>query len=412
MSEGSLNWQRNNFAAVLAVFLLCITFAFTNPFLPLYIAKIDGMSLADAAMWAGIAAALQGIGAFCSGPFWGMAGDRWGRKPMLVRACLGGATGLLLLGFVTTAWQVVAIRLFIGIMAGAPAAAMALVAAGTPVEVLPKALGRIQASILGGSAIGPLISIGFVALWGYRTTFITAGVLMFSGAAVVMIMIREPRAALAPAHSKERRGMGSVLRTPIVWAALGLVMCVSFAGPLIQPILSPYVVTLLPAGTNPTVTVGLMFFGISASSAIAAIYAGRLITRVGNLIVMPVAILGVAAFLFPMGFVKGVGILAVLVVLMSLFQGLLQTCSVTLLPALVSAAALSSMFGLYQSVMSLSSSLGPALGGIAAAHIGFNAVFPIAATLLLALALPMFYTFKRVATKAAARTSDGDLAQV
>ena len=401
MTEGTLDWRRNNFAAALAVFLLCVTFAFTNPFLPLYIAKIDGMSLGDAAMWAGIAAALQGIGAFASGPLWGMAGDRWGRKPMLVRACLGGATGLLLLGFVTTAWQVVAIRLFIGLMAGAPAAAMALVSAGTPGEFLPKALGRIQASILGGSAVGPLISIGLVALWGYRTTFITAGFLMFSGAAVVMIMIREPRAALAPAHSARKHGMGSLLRTPVVWAALGLVMCVSFAGPLIQPILSPYVVTLLPAGTNPTVTVGLMFFGISASSAIAAIYAGRLITRVGVLVVLPIAIIGVALFLFPMGFVKGVGVLAILVVLMSLFQGLLQTSSVTLLPALVSAAALSSMFGLYQSVMSLSSSLGPAIGGIAAAHIGFSAVFPIAALILLVLALPMFYIFKRVARNAA-----------
>ena len=86
---------------------------------------------------------------------------------------------------------------------------------------------------------------------------------------------------------------------------------------------------------------------------------------------------------------------------MSLFQGLLQTSSVTLLPALVSAAALSSMFGLYQSVMSLSSSLGPAIGGIAAAHIGFSAVFPIAALILLVLALPMFYIFKRVARNAA-----------
>lgn len=370
------------------------------------------MSLTEAAMWAGIAAAAQGVAAFGSGPLWGIAGDRWGRKPMLVRACLGGATGLLLLGFVTTAWQVVAIRFFIGVMAGAPAAAMALVAAGTPSAVLPKALGRIQASILGGSAMGPLISIGLVALWGYRTTFITAGFLMFSGAAVVMLMIREPREALAPVHSAEKRGMSSVLRAPVVWAALGLVMCLSFAGPLIQPILSPYVVTLLPAGTNPTVAVGLMFFGISASSAVAAIYAGRLITRIGIQVVLPVSIVGVAVFLFPMGIVKGVGLLAVLVILMSLFQGLLQTSSVSLLPTLVSAAALSSMFGLYQSVSSLSSSLGPAIGGIAAAHIGFSAVFPLAALALLGLALPMFYNFKRVARKAAAKEAAAGLVQV
>ena len=68
------------------------------------------------------------------------------------------------------------------------------------------------------------------------------------------------------------------------------------------------------------------------------------------------------------------------------------------------------MFGLYQSVMSLSSSLGPAIGGIAAAHIGFNAVFPISALLLLATGLPMFYVFKRVAKKAAANNTETDLA--
>jgi len=412
VDERPLDWKRNNFAASLAVFLLCITFAFTNPFLPLYIQKIDGLSLPDAAMWAGIAAAAQGVAAFGSGPLWGMAGDRWGRKPMLVRACLGGATGLLLLGFVTTTWQVVAIRFFIGVMAGAPAAAMALVAAGTPSAVLPKALGRIQASVLGGAAMGPLISIGLVALWGYRTTFITAGILMYSGAAVVMLMIREPREALAPAHSAEKQGMGSLLRTPVVWAALGLVMCLSFAGPLIQPILSPYVVTLLPEGTNPTVAVGLMFFGVSAASAVAAIYAGRLITRIGIQAVLPVSIIGVSLFLFPMGFVKGVGALAILVVIMSLFQGLLQTSSVSILPMLVSATALSSMFGLYQSVSSLSSSLGPAIGGIAAARIGFSAVFPFAAVASLVLALPMFYIFKRVASKAAAKEAAAGLVQV
>jgi MFS family permease len=186
-------------------------------------------------------------------------------------------------------------------------------------------------------------------------------------------------------------------------------MCVSFAGPMIEPILSPYVVTLLPAGTDPTYAVGLMFFGISAASAIAAIYAGRLITRVGVQVVLPISIIGVALFLFPMGLAQSVGVLALLVVVMSLFQGLLQTSSVTLLPALVSAAALSSMFGLYQSVMSLSSSLGPALGGIAAAQIGFNAVFPISALLLLATGLPMFYVFKRVAKKTSALETESTI---
>ena len=399
--QGSPGWQRNNFAAMLVSFLLTSTFSFTYPFLPLYIQQIDGSSGEQAAMWAGISVGAQGLGAFISGPIWGVAGDRYGRKPMLVRACLGGATGLLLLGLATSTWQIVAIRLFIGLMAGSAAAAMALIAAGTPGKYIPKAIGRLQGVSLAGLALGPVIAIGFVSALGYRSTFIVAGVLMFSGSIVAMIMIREPKKSLAPAHSTTKQGFGSVLRAPITWAALGLVLCLSFAGPMIQPILAPYVVTMLPAGADTTVIVGLMFFGIAAAGAFAAVSAGRIIQGIGIQLALLASTVGVAVFLFPMGLVRSVALLAVLVVLMSLFQGVLQTSSATLLPTLVSATALSSIFGLYQSVQALSGQIGPAIGGIIAAHIGFEAVFPLAAMALLLLGLPMFWIFTRVARRTA-----------
>jgi DHA1 family multidrug resistance protein-like MFS transporter len=170
---------------------------------------------------------------------------------------------------------------------------------------------------------------------------------------------------------------------------------------MIQPILAPYVVTMLPEGSDTTVIVGLMFFGIAAAGAFAAVSAGRIIQRIGIQLSLLGATIGVALFLFPMGMVQTVGILALLVVVMSLFQGVLQTSSATLLPTLVSATALSSIFGLYQSVQALSGQMGPALGGIIAAHIGFRAVFPLAAIALLVLGLPMFWNFKRVAAKTA-----------
>ncbi|CAB4909948.1 MAG: MFS transporter [Actinobacteria bacterium] len=396
--EGAPGWQRNNYASMLAVFLLCITFSFTVPFLPLYIQEIiPGVSGPDAAMWAGIATGLGGVGAFVSGPIWGILGDKYGRKPMLIRACLGGAIGLVLFGFATSIWQVIAIRTFIGIMAGAPAAAMALIAAGTPATRLPKALGQFQGATLFGIAIGPVFAAGFIAAWGYQTTFFVAGALMFSGAAVTIFMIKEPKHALATKGNSSKLGMRTVLKSPLVWAALALVLFLSFAAPMVQPILPPYVISLLPDSSNSTAIIGWLFFGISAAGAVASIFAGRVITKVGLQKVLLIAAIGVAAFLIPMGFVNTVAALATLAIMMSLFGGFLTTSAITLLPTVVTAAALSSMFGLYQSVQALSSQLGPAFGGIIAAHIGYEAVFFIAASALILLGLPMFYVFKRVA---------------
>jgi DHA1 family multidrug resistance protein-like MFS transporter len=183
----------------------------------------------------------------------------------------------------------------------------------------------------------------------------------------------------------------------VVWGALVLVLTLSYAAPMVQPILPPFVVTLLPDGASATTVIGWLFFGISAASAISAVLAGRLIRRLGLQRVLLGATVGVAVFLLPAGLSSTVWQLAILVIAMSFFQGALQTSTVALLPDVVSASAVSSVFGLYQSVSALSAQLGPALGGALAAAVGFQAVFPIAGTALLVLGLPAFYVFRRLA---------------
>ncbi|MGX7680801.1 MFS transporter [Jatrophihabitans sp. DSM 45814] len=419
LEAGLPGWRRNNYAAMLCVFLLTASFSFTTPFLPLYLRQLDGISGPQAALWAGIASGLGGLGSFVTGPIWGALGDRYGRKLMLVRASFGGATGLLLIGLATSVWQVVLFRMLIGVMAGAPAAAMALMATGTPRSLLPRALGHLQASTLIGVALGPVLAASLISALGYRTTFITAGILMFSGATVATFMIQEQRIprpkpaapgtvdpeVVAVAEVPRPGALRQMLRSRVVWAALGLVLSVSFAAPMIQPILAPYVGTLLPDGASTTATVGWLFFGISIASASAAMMSGRLIRRFGLQTVLLTATVGVALFLIPAGTVQEVWQLAVLVITMSLFGGALQTSTVALLPSVVDSSSVSSIFGLYQSASALSAQLGPALGGALAVAVGFRHVFPIAGTALLVLGLPMFVVFRRVVASEGARQS-------
>jgi MFS family permease len=394
--QGALGWRRTNYLSMMCVFLLTVSFSFTVPFLPLYLQEIDGLSGPDAALWAGIATGLGGVGSFLGGPLWGALGDRFGRKPMLVRASFAGATGLLLLGLCTSTWQVVVIRGLIGFMAGAPAAAMALMAAGTPRSLLSRALGQTQAAMLAGLALGPVFAAVLVGFLGYRDTFIAAGILMYSGSIVSAAFIREQRVPYVK-PAKGTGALGMALRAPVVWGALVLVLTLSYAAPMVQPILPPFVVTLLPDGASATTVIGWLFFGISAASAISAVLAGRLIRRLGLQRVLLGATVGVAVFLLPAGLSSTVWQLAILMIAMSFFQGALQTSTVALLPDVVSASAVSSVFGLYQSVSALSAQLGPALGGALAAAVGFEAVFPIAGTALLVLGLPAFYVFRRLA---------------
>ncbi|MDP2014702.1 MAG: MFS transporter, partial [Actinomycetota bacterium] len=346
-----------------------------------------------------IATGLGGFFMFVSGPIWGALGDRYGRKAMLVRACFGGALGLLLIGLATSVWQIVAIRAFIGFMAGAGPAGMALVSASTPPDQMSRYLGRFQGGVMVGTGAGPVIASVLIAIWSYKTTFIIGGILMFSGTIVAMLMIKEPARPPVVASVNgvpKASGFKSIMASPIARSALILVLLLGLAAPMIQPILPTFVVSMLPPDANSTAIIGWMFFAIAVSMAIGAVYSGRILSRIAHTRVLLWSTIGIAVFLVPMIFVQNMLVFSVLLIGMSLFAGMLATGSASLLPTLVSAAALSAIFGLYQSVQALSGQMAPAIGGIIAARFGYPAVFAIAAATLLLLGLPMYYYFKKV----------------
>ena len=380
-------WRRNNLAAALSVFLLTAGFSFTIPFLPLYLQEIEDMSGEQAAMWAGVATALGGIGAFVSGPLWGILGDKVGRKPMLVRAAAGGAVGLAAFALAETTWQVLAIRSFVGIMAGAPAAAMALIAAGTPEAELPKALGSFQAVSLFGLAMGPAAAAVLIELFDYRGTFLLTAAVMLAGAVASVFLIREDKSTLrrnAGASPSNGLGeLGELLRVPAIRATLGVALILGLGVPMVQPVLSSFIKELLEEGRSVNLVVGSIFFGISAAGGIGAMLTGRALRRVPTRRLLVVASAVAGLLLVPQAGAQAVWHLVPFVLGMAFFHGSLQASTVALVSSVVSRASASAGFGLYQSVQAASAQLAPAVGGLLVAMVGFRGVFVTAGAVLL-----------------------------
>src|SRR5512136_2273210 len=87
----SISWRKNLYLVATSEFIVLIGFSCFTPFLPLYMQQLGHLASKDAALWAGIATGGAGLCMFLSAPIWGMLADRWGRKPMLLRAQFGGA---------------------------------------------------------------------------------------------------------------------------------------------------------------------------------------------------------------------------------------------------------------------------------------------------------------------------------
>src|ERR1700749_1645305 len=82
-------WKRNLAIAVFGSFTTLVSLSMLLPFLPLYVQQLGVSSTAGVVQWSGVAFGITFLGTALTAPIWGQLADRFGRKPMLIRAAIG-----------------------------------------------------------------------------------------------------------------------------------------------------------------------------------------------------------------------------------------------------------------------------------------------------------------------------------
>ena len=212
-------WKRNLYVVWVAELLAIAGFSVAFPFLPYYIQELGVTEPGRVELWSGILVAVQGVTMTVFSPIWGSLADRYGRKIMIQRATFGGAAVLTAMAFVQSVEQLALLRAAQGVLTGTVAAAMTLVASGTPRDRTGYALGLLQMAVWLGSSLGPPLGGLIADLWGYRAVFIVTGVLLFVAGVTVWRLVREE---FTPVARGEGAGIGGdffagvrlVARTP------------------------------------------------------------------------------------------------------------------------------------------------------------------------------------------------------
>ena len=109
-------WRRNLYVLFVVQVLSVAGFSLVYPFMPLYVAELGVATRGSVAFWSGLVFSAQAVTMMLSSPVWGTLADRNGRKPMLIRATIGGAVMVALMGFAQSAEQLVLIRTFQGLL--------------------------------------------------------------------------------------------------------------------------------------------------------------------------------------------------------------------------------------------------------------------------------------------------------
>jgi len=373
------DWKVSFRALWIAEFLAVAGFQTSTPILPLYLKDLGVQGAAALNAWNGIINGGPSLLLALAAPVWGSLADSYGKKPMLLRATIGGAGLLGLMALVTAPWQLLVLKLFQGIVTGTVAAATVLTATIVPEEETGYRLGLLQMSVFLGATAGPLIGGVITDLASARVTFLVTAALLGLASLLVGRYVHEDHVvSIAKGESLLARMLpdrGLFAATPLLLGLLLCVFAIQLANGIANPIL-PLIIDDMNGGARGTGSLaGLIIGASSLSGALAAALIGRVSTRFGYGNTLVTCLLAAFVFYIPQGFARSPWLLLALRVASGAFLGGTIPSVNALIARVAKKGKQGAVFGLSSSVSSGGSAVGPLLGALIATVAGYPSVF-------------------------------------
>ena len=341
----------------LTVFIDLLGFGIIIPLMPFY-AETFGAT----ALTVGLLMTSFSLMQFLFAPFWGRLSDRIGRRPVILIGLFGSFVSYLLFGLATSLSLLFAARIAAGIAGANIPTAQAYMADITTPQNRAKGMGLVGAAFGLGFIFGPAIG-GFLSRWGYQAPSFFASALSLANFAAAWFLLPESRPREEPRALHRSR--------------LALVRYAMTRPQLPQLLLIYFIVVTSFASFETTfalyserrfrfsaATIGYVFAYVgTVLTLIQGFVVGRVVPRVGERRVVPLAILVVAIGLALVPIAPSVPMLMLACGLLALGMGFHSPSITALISRRAHADTQGGVLGLSQSLASLARVIGPAWGG-------------------------------------------------
>ncbi len=386
-SEKEHLWKRNLFVLALAQFIAMVGMTSCIPFLPLYVRELGITNLADAKIWSGYVMGAATFSGVIFAPLWGYIGDKYGRKMMNVRAAAGLTVTIILMGYVSNVYELVASRFLLGALSGIIASALAFVSANTPSDRSGFAIGVLQSSLSAGSIIGPFIGGTIADRSGIRSVFIIIGVLCTISTLLIIFFLKEDKYEVSNRKQVSINDNIKFIYQNKQLVILMLLIIFAQAGiQLTMPIFAFFVESLQAPKSHLATITGSLFGTVALFSIMFAPIWGRrndkkdwrktvfVSTSICALFLMLHIIMPEYHYLFPLRIVFGIFVAAIIP---SLYSAINKQVPSESKGGIMGIASSANMFGTFAAYLS---------SGYIASFFGINATFIASGLLLLFVA--------------------------
>ncbi|MBW4838611.1 MAG: MFS transporter [Paenibacillaceae bacterium] len=284
-------WKRNLYVLWLGVFFCSTAYSMVIPFMSLFIAHDLGVT-EHLTLWSGIAFGITFLAGALISPYWGSLSDKYGRKPMLLRSGFALSAVYLLYFFVKDPYQLIAVRILSGLLAGYVPSAIALVATNTPEKHVGYSLGIMSTAGAAGGIIGPLVGGSLSKFIGYRESFLASGCVVLISALIALIFVKEQNFDRNRERSHVLDDLKEASANRPLMGKLFVVLIVTASVMVLEPLLSLYVLDLGASASNASFSSGIIFSAVGISTVIAAPLWGKIGERIGYRNTLMIGLIG------------------------------------------------------------------------------------------------------------------------
>lgn len=393
-------WQKNLIVLWFGTFMAGVAFSLVMPFMSLYIDSLGSYTNQQLNFWSGITFSSTFLITAIISPLWGRLADQKGRKIMLLRASLGMAIVIALMGTVNNVYQLIGLRLLQGVFSGYISNSTALVATGTPREKSGQVLGTLATGSVTGTLLGPLVGGVIASIFGYRLTFFITGSILFLVFLLSLFFVHEEFVPVEKKDMLPAKQIFQRLKYPhVVLGMFITTLIIQASNNSISPIISLYVRQLMHHHGNVTLISGIIASIPGIATLIAAPRFGRLGDRIGSEKILGIGLIFAMLVFLPMALVQNVWQLAILRFLVGISDACLLPAVQTLITKYSPHNAAGRIFSYNQSFQAAGNVIGPMIGSSVSSLFGYRGVFISTSALVLVNYLLVQHNTKEIDQK-------------
>ena len=388
MTQQAPSWKKSVALVAVSQFLVTATVSLTFPLMPQLVRSL-GVDPSREALYAGLVTASGGVPMVFTAPLWGALADRFGRKPMLIRATFATGVAFGVFAIAPNVGILTLARVLQGTFAGMNTAAFAFIASVSPREYLPRVMGISQGAVFLGITLGPAAGGIMVDAVGFQTAFIAAAIAVAAWSLVLWFFVSEQFEKPEASHFSLKNvytETWAIVQSRAVLAILAIVMFANAAPLLFVPTI-PALLESLGGREVSVTTVGVAFSIMGVVAGASAPLFGRFGDRLGLRNILVMSCVGAAVVYTPILLITNLTQFYILWTLVGLTKGGLMVASTALIGLAVSRTHHGRAFGAFQVTTAVAIVIGPLGGGIIGSAMGPKAAFGVAGLIFAALAV-------------------------